>query len=175
MAKLIICCAGRPALNGHKRRTFLWSVEHNCFVHEGKELTEVELNAQVEAVFKKNWDLRPFVKVARFSDGTVEAAAPVEDGSKAKIADLQEKLAEARAAAHTAKNASAEVVAELKAKLESEQGQLKVAMDAIDDLKKGTPAAEPTLEQAIEIVTRLAPERLRKQSLGRKPAEMAVG
>src|SRR5260221_496246 len=102
MAKLIICCAGRPALNGHKRRIFLWSVEHNAFVHEGRELTEAELNTQVEAVFKKNWDLRPFVKVARLSDGA-EASAPVEDGTKAKIADLQEKLAIARADAHAAR------------------------------------------------------------------------
>lgn len=154
MAKLIICCAGRPALNGHKRRTFLWSVEHNAFVHEGRELTEIELNAQVEAVFKKNWDLRPFVKVARFSGGA-EAPAPVEDGAKAKIADLQEKLAIARADAHATR---------------VEAGEAKVAL-----VGPAPIAAVPTLEQALEIVTRLAPERLRKQNLGRKPAEMTVG
>jgi len=169
MAKLIICCAGRPALNGHKRRTFLWSVEHNCFVHEGRELTETELNAQVEGVFKKNWDLRPFVKVARFSDGTVEAAAPVEDATKAKIADLQEKLAIARADAHTARNARNETVLSLQAKVDA----LEAAAGA--PIVAEAPVAAPTLEQAIEVVQRLAPERLRKQSLGRKPAEMAVG
>lgn len=148
-------------MNGHKRRTFLWSVEHNAFVHEGRELTETELNAQVEAVFKKNWDLRPFVKVARFSDGTGPVVvAPAEDGSKAKIAELQEKLAEARAAAHTAR-------------VEAEEA--KKALAVVPPETPAPAAVEPTLEQALEIVTRLAPERLRKQSLGRKPAEMAVG
>lgn len=166
MAKLIICCAGRPALNGHKRRTFLWSVEHNAFVHEGRELTETELNAQVEGVFKKNWDLRPFVKVARFSDGTAEAPVPVADETKAKIADLQEKLAIARADAHTARNASNEAVLTLQAKVD--------ALEAASVAPSATVA--PTLEQALEIVTRLAPERLRKTSTGgRKPAEMSVG
>lgn len=140
MAKLIICCAGRPALNGHKRRTFLWSVEHNCFVHEGRELSETELNAQVEGVFKKNWDLRPFVKVARFSDGAVVEAA-VADETKAKIADLQEKLAIARAETHAARV------------------EAKEAKDAL---------AAPSLEAALEIVQRLAPDKL-KGKPGRKP------
>lgn len=159
MSKLIICCAGRPALNGHKRRTFLWSTEHNCFIHEGRELTETELNAQVEGVCKKNWDLRPYVKVVRFSDGSGPAAAPVEDGSKAKIADLQEKLAIARADAHTARHANDERLLELTAKIAS--------LEAEAAKPRTVPAVD--LDQALEIVTRLAPEKL-KGKPGRKAA-----
>ena len=155
-------------MNGHKRRTFMWSAEHNCFIHEGRELSETELNAQVEGVCKKNWDLRPFVKVARFSDGTDEIAAPAEDGSKAKIADLQEKLAAARADAHAARNAGNEAVLTLQAKVDALEAAAAAPTAA------GEPAA-PSLEQALEVVQRLAPERLRKQNFGRKPSEMAVG
>lgn len=155
MAKLIICCAGRPALNGHKRRTFLWNVEHNCFVHEGRELTEAEFNAQAELVFKKNRDLFPYAKVARLSDGSAPAA-PVVDESKAKIADLQEKLAAARADAHAARNSANAAVLELQAKVEKLEADTK------------TPRAATGLEEALEIVTRLAPEKL-KGKPGRKP------
>jgi hypothetical protein len=155
MSKLIICCAGRPALNGHKRRTFLWSEKYKAFVHEGRELTEAELNACCEAVFKKNWDLHPFVKVAEFSDGSVPSdAVPADDGSKAKIADLQEKLAIARADAHTARNEANAKILELTAKLEA-------------------PSAAPSLEEALEIVGRLAPERLKKR-MGRPPGVETV-
>lgn len=157
MAKLIICCAGRPALNGHKRRTFLWNVEHNAFVHEGRELEERELNAVVEGVFKKNWDLRPYVKVARFSNGSNPSAAPVVDESKAKIADLHEKLAVARADAHTARNAA--------------NAALLAAQERIDSLEAevAKPRAGTSLDEALEIVTRLAPEKLKSRP-GRKAA-----
>lgn len=156
MAKLIICCAGRPALNGHKRRTFLWSVEHNCFVHEGRELTEAEFNAQAELVFKKNRDLFPYAKVARLSDGS-SPAAPAVDDSKAKIADLQEKLAAARADAHTARNEANAKLLEAQAKAEKLEADAKA------------PRAAASLDEALEIVARLAPEKLKKTP-GRKAA-----
>ena len=157
MAKLIICCAGRPALNGHKRRTFLWNVEHNCFVHEGRELTEAEFNAQSELVFKKNRDLFPYAKVARLSDGSTPATTPAEDPHKAKVADLQEKLAAARADAHAARNSANAAVLELQAKVE------KLESDA------NAPRASASLDEALEIVARLAPEKLKKTP-GRKAA-----
>jgi len=111
-AKLIIWCSGRPALNGHKRRSFLWNTEFNCYVHENKVLDEREFNAVVEAVFKKNSDLRPCVRVVGFSDGTA-APAPV---------------------------------------------------------TTITAAREVTLDEALAVVQRMAPEKLRKTSQGRPPA-----
>ena len=81
-AKLIICCSGRPALNGHKRRLFQWNPEYNCFIYENKFFDEVEFNAKSEEVMKKNNDLRPYVKVAVLSDGSAPAdktAAPTGD------------------------------------------------------------------------------------------------
>lgn len=78
-AKLIICCSGRPALNGHKRRLFQWNPEYNCFVYENKLFDEAEFNAVIEEVMKKNNDLRPYVKVAVLSDGAEPAAAPSGD------------------------------------------------------------------------------------------------
>ncbi len=158
MAKLLICCAGRPALNGHKRRTFLWSEEHKCFVHEGRELDEAEFNACSEAVFKKNRDLFPYAKVARLSDGSTPAATPAEDPSKAKIAELQEKLAAARADAHAARNSANAAVLELQAKVEKMESDAKA------------PRAAASLDEALEIVARLAPEKLKKR-MGRPPAE----
>ena len=77
-AKLIICCSGRPALNGHKRRLFQWNPEYNCFVYENKLFDEAEFNAVIEEVTKKNNDLRPFVKVAVLSDGSAPEAKPQE-------------------------------------------------------------------------------------------------
>ena len=74
--KLIIYCPGRPNMNGHARRRFLWNVEFNCYVYENKVLDERELNAVVDTVFKKNSDLRPCVRVVKFSD---EAGAPPVD------------------------------------------------------------------------------------------------
>lgn len=96
-AKLIICCSGRPALNGHKRRLFQWNPEYNCFVYENKLFDETEFNAVIEAVVKKNNDMRPYAKVAVLSDG---AAAPVADAQpsgdyaalQAKYAALQARI-----------------------------------------------------------------------------------
>ncbi len=144
-AKLIIWCPGRPALNGHKRRTFQWSVQHNCFVHEGKELTEQEFNAKAELVFKKNQDLRPCVRVVQYSD-----AAPVlAEETAAKIAELEAKVAAAPV------DLSARVT-ELEAKLAAVQ-----------------PPAAVTLEQALAVVTSLAPHKLKGQP-GKKPAAVAT-
>ena len=110
-AKLIIWCPGRPALNGHKRRSFQWNPDFNCFVHENKIMDEKEFNAVVESVFKRNSDLRPCVRVVEFSDGV--ALAPVATISTAR---------------------------------------------------------EVGIDEALEIVQRLAPEKLRKTSQGRPPS-----
>lgn len=95
-AKLIICCSGRPALNGHKRRLFQWNPEYNCFVYENRLFDEVEFNSKIEEVMKKNSDLRPYVKVAVLSDGSaVQApAAPTGDYAalQAKYAALQARI-----------------------------------------------------------------------------------
>lgn len=94
-AKLIICCAGKPALNGHKRRLFVWNPEYNCFVYENKLFDEQELNTQVEGIFKKNWDLRPMVRVAVLSDGNAAPAQAVPTGDYAAL-DARYKALQAR-------------------------------------------------------------------------------
>lgn len=88
MAKLIIWCPGRPAINGMKRRTFLWNTTYNCYVHENKVLTEQEFNSVVEAVFKKNQDLRPCARVVEFSEAP---AAPKETPKAEKPAPVVAK------------------------------------------------------------------------------------
>jgi hypothetical protein len=119
-AKLIICCTGNPNINGHKRRNFLWNEEFKCFAYENRVMSEREFNAQAEAVFKKNWDLRPTARVVQFSDETQTVSTVV----------------------HTT---------------------------------DPTPVqARPiSLEEALEVVNSLAPDRLKKTP-GRKPAAMEV-
>jgi hypothetical protein len=67
-AKLIIWCRGNPAVNGMKRRSFLWNPGHKCYVHDNREFNEREFNAVVDDVFKKNHDLHPCVRVVGFSE-----------------------------------------------------------------------------------------------------------
>lgn len=146
--KLLIVCPGRPNVNGAKRRTFHWNPAYECYVHENRMFDETELNGVIEAVFKKNADLRPFVKVVEFSDGkTADSVAP------AVSIEEHESL-----------------------KLRYKKLQERIGGPPVSTITGG---AEITLEEAIDVVRRLAPERLRKQSIGRvaarKPAEMAVG
>lgn len=93
-AKLIICCSGRPALNGHKRRLFQWNPEYNCFVYENKLFDEAQFNSVIEEVMKKNGDLRPYVKVAVFSDGSTTPPPPSGDYAalEAKYKALQARI-----------------------------------------------------------------------------------
>jgi hypothetical protein len=77
-AKLIIWCRGNPAVNGMKRRSFLWNPGHKCYVHDNREFDEREFNEVVEGVFKKNQDLHPCVRVVGFSDKPEAKPAPQE-------------------------------------------------------------------------------------------------
>lgn len=90
-AKLIICCAGRPAVNGHKRRSFIWSDAHGCYVYESRELDEATFNSIAQEVMSKNQDMRCFAKVI----GAGEA------GADPRVADLERKLAEKQARLET--------------------------------------------------------------------------
>ena len=84
-AKLIICCAGRPAINGHKRRTFLWNDKFGCFIHEGRVLEAAEFNAKAQEVMAKNQDLRCFARVVE-TDGAV--------GADPRVSELEKALAD---------------------------------------------------------------------------------
>lgn len=128
-ANLIICCAGRPAINGYKRRSFVWNAEYGCYVHDGRVLTESEFNSTAQVVMAKNQDLRCFAKVV----GAVAGADP-------RTTELEKQLTEKQA------------------RIESLQASV-LALRA-----KSTP----TLEEALEVVETLAPERLKKKP-GRKP------
>lgn len=91
-AKLIICCAGRPAINGHKRRTFIWNDKFGCFVHEGRVLDATEFNAKAQEVMAKNQDLRCFARVVE-SDGDA--------GPDPRLAELEKSLADKQARVET--------------------------------------------------------------------------
>lgn len=101
-AKLIIACTGRPAVNGQRRRKFVWNPKYNAYVYEGREFGEREINDVIDVVIRKNSDLRPYMKVVQFSDEatatfqqTVHTTDPTPpagaDGSR--IITLQEALA----------------------------------------------------------------------------------
>lgn len=103
-AKLIICCAGRPAINGHKRRSFLWMDKHGCFVHNGVELDEVAFNACSQEVMSKNQDLRCFAKVVD-SDG-VATADPRIAHLEAKLIENQTRIYTLQASLISARNSA---------------------------------------------------------------------
>ncbi len=63
MAKLIIWISGRPNLHGFKRREFLWSESHKCYLYEGKEIEISDFNAKYEKALRTNHDMNPRVKV----------------------------------------------------------------------------------------------------------------
>ncbi len=73
--KIIIWIPGKPLLHGHKRREFLWSVPHACYLYEGREIELGEFNAKYEKAMRNNADLNPRVKILGL--GTAEAPAPV--------------------------------------------------------------------------------------------------
>lgn len=135
-AKLIICCAGRPAINGHKRRSFLWNDKYGCYVHENKALSESEFNAAAQEVMRKNEDLHCFAKVVE-PDGITGPDPQVSELEKA-LADKQTRIESLQA-----------TVLALRAK------------------------TTPSLEDALEVVETLAPERLKKKP-GRRPDPLEV-
>ncbi len=131
-AKLIICCAGRPAINGHKRRSFIWVDKHGCYVHEGRELDETPFNAVSQVIMAKNKDLRCFAKVVN-GDG----AASVDP----RIAELEKKLADKQARIETLQASLVSVRAQTEPTLD--QAIAIVEAQAPDRIKK-KPGRKPT-------------------------------
>lgn len=76
-AKLIIYITGKPALHGFKRREFLWSPDHGCYLYNGKEVEASEFNAAYDKATKTNSDLKPRVKVVAFSENIPSASQAV--------------------------------------------------------------------------------------------------
>ncbi len=89
MAKLIIWVGGKPLLNGYRIREFSWSVAHNCYIYEGRELAETEFNEKVEKAFRNNFDLHPKVKIVTFSE------APNHTATAQSVGDITLEQAEA--------------------------------------------------------------------------------
>lgn len=85
MSKLIIWVSGKPTLNGYKRRDFVWSLAHNAFIYEGRELDESEFNEKCEKAFRNNEDLHPRVKLVKFSAGTVTQVEPQPEKTTATV------------------------------------------------------------------------------------------
>jgi len=139
-AKIIICAPGRPVCNGHKRRMFIWNPTFNAYVFEDRVLDEAEFNRISESVFKKHSDIRPYAKIVQESVSVVpEPMVPEPMVPEKDYAALKEKY---RA-------------------LQARIGEIPpVATIA---------AREVGLDEAVAIVQRLAPEKLRKTSQGRRP------
>lgn len=78
MAKLIIYVSGKPLVNGYKRREFLWSVEHSCYIYKGRELDEQEFNQIAEKVMRQNDDMHPLIKVSSLTEVGAPSATPGE-------------------------------------------------------------------------------------------------
>lgn len=76
MSKLIIYVGGKPSINGFRRREFIWSDAHKCFIYEGVEIDERDFNAKVEKAFRNNQDLNPRVKIVQFSDDPIITIQP---------------------------------------------------------------------------------------------------
>jgi hypothetical protein len=62
-AKLIIWIPGKPLLNGHKQREFLWSESHRCYVYGGTEIAAEDFNSIYEKAVRNNLDMNPRVRV----------------------------------------------------------------------------------------------------------------
>lgn len=82
MAKLIIWCNGRPAINGYSIREFKWSVVYNKMVYEGREFEDHEFNGKWEKAFRNNQDLLPQVEVVQVNSAPVKTVEVVRDSQK---------------------------------------------------------------------------------------------
>ncbi len=120
--KLIIYISGKPTLHGHKRREFLWSPAHSCYLYEGSEIEAAQFNAKFEKAMKTNADLNPRVKVI----ASAESAAPISKAPEPSVA-----------------------------------------------VGGGEFSIEEQLEKAEAVLTRYAPERLKKKT-GPKPQAVEV-
>lgn len=132
---------------------------HNCFVHEGRELSVAEFNSWSQSIMAKNQDLRCFAKVVDGDGGA---------GTDPHIAELEKKLADkqvrleavqssliAARAGNPAPDVSAEIV-EQAGRIAQLEAELATRIETA-----------PTLEQALAIVEAKAPDRLKKKP-GRK-------
>ncbi len=80
MSKLIIYLPGRLAVNGHKRRNFLWNGEYGSYVFEGKPIEIEQFNATFDRAMKnaaEHMKVRvKVVEVTAASPAAPESVAP---------------------------------------------------------------------------------------------------
>lgn len=86
-AKLIIWIAGKPLLNGHKQREFIWDASHGCYIYGGKEIDAADFNDIYEKAVRNNSDMSPRVRVVGISV-TVRAQPPIETPPPAPITTI---------------------------------------------------------------------------------------
>lgn len=78
MSKLIIYVSGSLAVNGHRIREFNYSPTHKKFIWQGREVSDVEFNANFEKAWKTNGDLYPRAMVVETSQpGAPAITAPL--------------------------------------------------------------------------------------------------
>ncbi len=70
-AKLIIWISGKPTLHGYKRREFIWSEAHKCYLYGGAEIESSEFNEKYDKAMKTNADMNPRVKVVGTNGSSV--------------------------------------------------------------------------------------------------------
>ncbi len=75
-AKLIIWLPGKPSLHGYKRREFLWSERHGCYLYGGAEIEASKFNEVYEKAFKTNADMNPRIKVLSVDAMSAAPTAP---------------------------------------------------------------------------------------------------
>ena len=61
--QFILYVTGKPRLHGVRKREFMWSNEHGCYVFESRTIDEKEFNLIVPQVLRKYEDMRPAVKI----------------------------------------------------------------------------------------------------------------
>jgi hypothetical protein len=72
--KLIIYVGGKPLLNGHKQREFIWVPAYGCYLYEGQEIPASEFNVKYEKAMRNNADMNPRVKVVSDSPCSVSCS-----------------------------------------------------------------------------------------------------
>lgn len=129
MSRLIIYVSGKPLLHGHKRREFLWSPTHRCYLYNGKEIDASEFNATYDKAMRNNSDMSPRVMVVPSME--VQSEPPTSSSTSAVVE--------------------------------------KVTVTEPDEPN----VAGVTVDEAVAVLERLAPERLKKKT-GPKPKILEV-
>jgi hypothetical protein len=92
MTRLIIWVGGRTMVHGFKRRGYLWSETHRCYIYLGRELTDREFNGVIDKALREGEGMYPSVKIVSFSEE--KSMAP--DVTAQQAEEIMQRLAPER-------------------------------------------------------------------------------